>query len=258
MLSVTAMLVAGAALMEGESWVALLQVCVLGCAAMCAASHNSICACTCRAELPTCLPGLGRPPPWLHVSWLPRKLLQGKTSPPLQEVRSCLHRCPGTLLSTLAFGYKACLKWQRDHIFMPLTVFPHKARLNACSGTLCLEIMSCTQRHRGCVACLDHCTCVQSAATHDIIYAPAWQLLSASVASALSAGCVCAGCFWGLELAYQRVPGVTHTSVGYTAGQDTQPDYRKVCSGRTGHAEAVQVCAIPPAPTMPCLLGAPI
>lgn len=49
------------------------------------------------------------------------------------------------------------------------------------------------------------------------------------------------GCFWGLELAYQRLPGVTHTSVGYTAGQDTEPNYQKVCSGRTGHAEAVQV-----------------
>ena len=56
--------------------------------------------------------------------------------------------------------------------------------------------------------------------------------------------CPCVvGCFWGLELAYQRVPGVTHTSVGYTGGKDTEPDYRKVCSGRTGHAEAVQVRA---------------
>lgn len=49
------------------------------------------------------------------------------------------------------------------------------------------------------------------------------------------------GCFWGLELAYQRLPGVTHTSVGYTKGHDTEPNYQKVCSGKTGHAEAVQV-----------------
>ncbi len=49
------------------------------------------------------------------------------------------------------------------------------------------------------------------------------------------------GCFWGVELAFQRVPGVTKTSVGYTAGQDKAPTYNSVCSGQTGHTEAVQV-----------------
>ncbi len=49
------------------------------------------------------------------------------------------------------------------------------------------------------------------------------------------------GCFWGVELAFQRVPGVTKTSVGYTAGHDTAPTYNSVCSGQTGHTEAVQV-----------------
>ena len=49
------------------------------------------------------------------------------------------------------------------------------------------------------------------------------------------------GCFWGLELAFQRVAGVTATSVGYTDGPDPAPTYESVCSGRTGHAEAVQV-----------------
>lgn len=49
------------------------------------------------------------------------------------------------------------------------------------------------------------------------------------------------GCFWGLELAYQRVPGVIKTSVGYTGGHDPTPNYNSVCAGRTGHAEAVQV-----------------
>lgn len=49
------------------------------------------------------------------------------------------------------------------------------------------------------------------------------------------------GCFWGLELAYQRVEGVTATSVGYTGGKDTEPTYDSVCMGFTGHAEAVQV-----------------
>ena len=49
------------------------------------------------------------------------------------------------------------------------------------------------------------------------------------------------GCFWGVELAFQRVPGVIETSVGYTAGQDKSPTYNSVCSGQTGHTEAVQV-----------------
>ena len=49
------------------------------------------------------------------------------------------------------------------------------------------------------------------------------------------------GCFWGVELAFQRVPGVTKTSVGYTAGHDKAPTYNSVCSGQTGHTEAVQV-----------------
>jgi len=49
------------------------------------------------------------------------------------------------------------------------------------------------------------------------------------------------GCFWGIELAYQRIPGVTHTSVGYTQGQTPNPTYEMVCSGSTGHTEAVQM-----------------
>jgi len=50
-----------------------------------------------------------------------------------------------------------------------------------------------------------------------------------------------AGCFWGVELAFQRVPGVIKTEAGYSQGHAPYPNYRLVCTGTTKHSEVVRV-----------------
>jgi peptide-methionine (S)-S-oxide reductase len=50
-----------------------------------------------------------------------------------------------------------------------------------------------------------------------------------------------AGCFWGVEAAFSRVPGVIEAVSGYSGGHTENPSYKDVCTDETGHAEVVQV-----------------
>ncbi|KAB5532252.1 hypothetical protein DKX38_018922 [Salix brachista] len=65
-----------------------------------------------------------------------------------------------------------------------------------------------------------------------------------------------AGCFWGVELALQRVPGVTKTEVGYTQGLLHNPSYEDICTGTTMHSEVVRVQYDPKEGSFEALLDA--
>lgn len=63
------------------------------------------------------------------------------------------------------------------------------------------------------------------------------------------------GCFWGAERCFWQEPGVWVTAVGYAGGFTPNPEYKEVCSGRTGHAEVVRVVFDPRRVEYRALLG---
>ena len=63
------------------------------------------------------------------------------------------------------------------------------------------------------------------------------------------------GCFWGMEEILRNIPGVLETTVGYTGGATEAPNYQQICTGTTGHAEAVRIVFDPARLTYEALLG---
>jgi peptide-methionine (S)-S-oxide reductase len=74
-------------------------------------------------------------------------------------------------------------------------------------------------------------------ATHDVLGTP----LAPPFPDGLEQAVVGMGCFWGAERVFWQAPGVYTTAVGYAGGFTKNPTYEEVCSGRTGHTEAVLV-----------------
>jgi peptide-methionine (S)-S-oxide reductase len=95
-------------------------------------------------------------------------------------------------------------------------------------------------------------TPLPTAQTHFVNHHP----LQGPYPSGLETGVFGLGCFWGAERVFWKIPGVYVTAVGYTAGCTPNPTYQEVCTGQTGHNEAVLVVYDPKVVTYPALLRA--
>jgi peptide methionine sulfoxide reductase msrA/msrB len=87
-------------------------------------------------------------------------------------------------------------------------------------------------------------------------------LIKAGAAAAQTSGAtnretaiLAGGCFWGMEEILRQIPGVIGTSVGYSGGKVANPTYKQVCTGTTGHAEAIQIVFDPTKLSYEALLG---
>lgn len=67
--------------------------------------------------------------------------------------------------------------------------------------------------------------------------------------------CLAGGCFWGVEAFMRRVKGVAFTEAGYANGRTSDPSYEEVCTGDTGHAEAVFLKYDPDIISLDAILG---
>ena len=76
------------------------------------------------------------------------------------------------------------------------------------------------------------------AARHKVLDAP---VITDEVPEGYEVAIFGLGCFWGAEEIYWQKPGVWSTSVGYAGGTTPNPSYEEVCSGRTGHTEAIRI-----------------